>query len=113
MQRLDGHFYTDTYYARSKSLHGNTCAHFFANKEQFVKAYLMTTKMDARKALRVFIQEYSVPTYLTFDGAPEQVDENTLFMEQIRKNGIDYHISAPSKPEFCGRSDKRIKKKMV
>ena len=25
-KRLDGHFYTDTYYARSKSLHGNVCA---------------------------------------------------------------------------------------
>ena len=24
-KRLDGHFYTDTYYARSKSLHSNTC----------------------------------------------------------------------------------------
>ena len=24
-KRLDGHFYTDTYYARSKSLHGNIC----------------------------------------------------------------------------------------
>ena len=35
-KRLDGHFYTDTYYARAKSLHGNTCAQSFANKEQFV-----------------------------------------------------------------------------
>ena len=85
-KRLDGHFYTDTYYARSKSLHGNTCAQIFANKEQFVKAHPMTTKRDAGKALWTFIQEYGVPTYLTFDGAPEQVGENTLFMEQLRKN---------------------------
>ena len=97
-KRLDGHFYTDTYYARSKSLHGNTCAQIFANKEQFVKAYPMTTKRDAGKALRTFIHEYGVPTYLTFDGAPEQVGENTLFMDQVRKNGIDYHISAPGCP---------------
>ena len=58
----------------------------------------MTTKRDTRKALQTFIQEYGVPIYLTFDGAPEQVGENTLFMEQIRKNGIDYHISAPGCP---------------
>ena len=38
----------------------------------------MTTKRDAGKALRTFIHEYGVPTYLTFDGAPEQVGENTL-----------------------------------
>ena len=58
----------------------------------------MTTKRDARKALWAFIQEFCVSTYLIFDGAPEQVGENTLFMEQIRKNGIDYHISAPGCP---------------
>ena len=113
-KRLDGHFYTDTYYARSKSLHGNTCAQIFANKEQFVKAYPMTTKRDAGKALRTFIQEYGVPTYLTFDGAPEQVGENTLFMEQIRKNGIDYHKSAPGCPnQNSAEGVIRIKKKMV
>ena len=55
----------------------------------------MTTKRDAGKALRTFIQEYEVPTHLTFDGAPEQVGDNTLFMEQVKKNGIDYNISAP------------------
>ena len=77
-KRLDGHFYTDTYYARSKSLHGKTCAQIFVNKGQFVKAYPMTTKRYGGKALQTFIQEYGVPTYLTFDGVPEKVGENTL-----------------------------------
>ena len=86
---------------------------FFANKEQFVKAYPMTTKRDAGKALWTFIHEYGVPTYLTFDGAPEQVGENTLFMEQIRKNGLPHISTRMSIPEFCGSSDKIIKKKMV
>ena len=54
----------------------------------------MTTKKDAGKALRTFIQEYGVPTHLTFDGAPEQVG----VMEQVKKNGIDWHISAPGCP---------------
>ena len=44
----------------------------------------MTTERDAGKALQTFIQEYGVPTYLTFNGAPEQVGENTLFMEQVK-----------------------------
>ena len=35
---------------------------------------------------------------MTFDGAPEQVGDNTLFMEQVKKNGIDWHISAPGCP---------------
>ena len=48
----------------------------------------MTTKRDAGKALRTFIQKYGVPTYLTFDGAPEQVGDNTLFMEQVKKMGL-------------------------
>ena len=58
----------------------------------------MTTKRDAGKALRTFIQEYGVPTHLTFDGAPGQVGDNTLFMGKVKKNEIDWHISAPGCP---------------
>ena len=63
-----------------------------------MKAYPITTKRGARKRLRTFIQEYGVPTNLTFDGAPKQVGDNTLFMEQVKKNGINWHISAPGCP---------------
>ena len=58
---------------------------FLPIKKQFVKAYPMTTKRDAGKALRTFIHEYGVPTYLTFDGAPEQVGENTIIHGSSKK----------------------------
>ena len=36
-KRLDGHIYTDTYYTRSKSLHGNTCVQFLPTKNNLLK----------------------------------------------------------------------------
>ena len=45
-------FYTDTLFARCKSLSNNTCAQIFANEHQFVKAYPMESKAMAGQALR-------------------------------------------------------------
>ena len=78
-------FYTDTLFRCCKSVSTNTCAQVFANKHQFVKAYPMKNKAMAGKALRHFIWDYGVPERLRFDGASEQVGQNTDFMKNIRK----------------------------
>ena len=57
----------------------------------------MDRKVKAGEALRVFCQEFSVPERLTMDGAKEQIGSNLEFMNQIRKNDIDFHVIEPER----------------
>ena len=83
-KRLQDKFYTNTYFARHRSLHGNTCAQVFGSKNFFAEAYPMASKGQAGDALKSFITEWGVPARLTFDGAAEHVGKNTEFMQQIK-----------------------------
>ena len=92
-------FYTDTLFGRCKSLSNNTCAQIFTNEHQFVKAYPMESKTMAGQALRrQFIRDFGEPEKLTSDGASEQVGVNTDFKKNVRKHGIDHHLSEPGQP---------------
>ena len=93
---LSGEWSTDTMDGRCKSLGGNKCAQVFANKSYFAKIYPMDSKSKAGDALKVFCQEFGVPEKLTFDGSKEQSSKETTFMKEVRKQGIDYHISEPN-----------------
>ena len=55
----------------------------------------MDSKSKAGDALKIFCQEFGVPERLTFDGSKEQTCKGTEFMSQVRKHGIDFHISEP------------------
>ena len=92
-------FYTDTLFGKSKSLTNNTCAQIFANESFFVKAYPMEKKSMAGLALRQFIRDYGVPEQLTSDGAGEQTGPKTEFMLNVRKYGIEHHMSEPHRPQ--------------
>ena len=92
---LDGKWSTDTLDGRVKSLDGNRYAQVFANKGYFSKIYPMDSKSKAGDALRLFCAEFGIPHDLTFDGSKEQTKKNTTFMKEVRKHGIDYHISEP------------------
>ncbi len=92
-------FYTDTLFGKSKSLSNNTCAQIFANESYFVKAYPMEKKSMAGSALRQFIRDYGVPEQLTSDGAGEQTGPKTEFMQNVRKYGIEHHVSEPHRPQ--------------
>ena len=92
---LRGEWSTDTMDGRCKSLDGNKYAQVFANKSYFAKLYPMDSKSKAGDALKVFCQEFGVPEKLTFDGSKEQGSKDTTFMKEVRKQGIDYHISEP------------------
>jgi Reverse transcriptase (RNA-dependent DNA polymerase) len=93
-----GKFYTDTMFARHKSLHGNVCCQIFATKSMFVVAYPMSSKAQVGKALKEFINDFGIPEDLTFDGAKEQMGRNSDFMKIVRKYGISYHVSEPYQP---------------
>ena len=97
-RRLNQKFYTDTLMGKYKSLTGNTCIQIFANESQFVKAYPMESKAEAGLALRQFVRDYGAPDKLTSDGAGEQTGGKTAFMYNVRKYGIDHHLSEPGRP---------------
>ena len=98
-KRLNSHFYSDTYFARTKSLHGNTCAQVFGNRDQFVDVYPMSTKSHAGNALKQFISDWGVPSELTFDNAWEQTKPGSEFMKIITKHDIKWHTSEPYRPD--------------
>ena len=67
----------------------------FANNAYFVAIYPIDTKKKFGDALRVFCQEFGVPERLTIDGAPDQVGQNSEFMKEVRKQGIDFQVIKP------------------
>ena len=76
-RRLSGKWYTDTFHGHHKTIEGNTCSQIFANKQLFAISYPLSSKRFAREALKLFITQFGVPEYLTFDGAAEQCGKNT------------------------------------
>ena len=71
--RLQCEVYTDTFFARTKSLRGNTCAQIFATAFHFVRAYPMKDKKHAHESLDDFFHEVGVPQVLVPDNAKELV----------------------------------------
>ena len=67
-QWLDTTFYSDTMFAKVKSLKGNTCYQVFV-AETFVRVKPMPNKSDAGKSLRVFAEDFGVPNYIVVDSA--------------------------------------------
>jgi hypothetical protein len=92
-------FYTDTLFGKCKSITNNTCAQIFANESYFVKAFPMEKKSMAGLALRQFIRDYGAPEQLTSDEGAEQTGLKTEFMANVRKYGIEHHLSEPHRPQ--------------
>ena len=64
--------YSDTMFASTKSIRGNTCAQVFVNNMSFSKLVPMRTKGEAGQALSEFFQTIGIPSKLHTDGAKEQ-----------------------------------------
>ena len=100
VKRLQGRFATDTFYADLKSIHGNTCCQIYFHKAGFQACY---PKTDAKgqslsETLDDFVHYFGAPEHLTFDGFSSQVGKGTKFNKALRKYRIDYHVSAPRRP---------------
>ena len=65
------------------------------NKTLFAVSYLLSSKRFAGEVLKLFISQFGVPEYLTFDGAAEQCGKGALFMQQVIKHDIHKHLSEP------------------
>ena len=81
---MHGHF---------KSLDGNKYAQIFATKDYFAVTYPTESKALAGDALKEFITDYGVPDKIAMDGAGEQTDKRSTFMEQVQKHHINYHVT--------------------
>jgi hypothetical protein len=64
--------YSDTLFAKSKSVRGYTCAQLFTDGHKFVRIYPMSRKADAHHSLAQFIQEVGIPKNCLVDCAPEE-----------------------------------------
>jgi len=64
--------YTDTLFAKSKSVRGYMCAQLFTDGRKFYRLYPMLRKLDAHHALTQFIQEVGIPHNCLADRAPEE-----------------------------------------
>ena len=95
LHRLQGEWFTDTVEGRVKSKDGNRYGQIFANESYFATFYPMDSKAKAGDALRVFCNEFGVPSSLRYDGAKEQVGKKTEFQKQVRKHDIRTHVSEP------------------
>ena len=69
----------------------------FENNAYFAEIYPIDTKKKVVEALCVFCQEFGVPERLTMDGAPDQVGQNSAFMKELRKQGIDFQVIEPER----------------
>ena len=53
----------------------------------------MEKKAQAGQALQQFIRDYGTPEILMSDGAAKQTGPKTEFVKNVRKYGIEHHIS--------------------
>jgi hypothetical protein len=93
--RLGGHGYGDTLISNIRSIEGNTCAQIFANEEHVVEIYPMESKAMAGEALRQMGRDYGIMENLTIDGSKEQTAKGSLFMQTMKKNDVQFHITEP------------------
>ena len=91
LNHLSGKFATDTFYAKQKSLTGNTCTQLFSHKCGFNAPYHMVQANgdSVGSALADFIHEFGIPENLTFDGAMVHTGRKTVFQQHLRKHHID------------------------
>jgi hypothetical protein len=66
---LKTHFYTDTMFSTTKSIHGNKCAQVFTNGIGYDLFYALEKEADADDALNDVIQSVGIPMELVLDGA--------------------------------------------
>ena len=100
VRQLEGKYATDTLWAKTRSLNNNVASQIYSNKNGFSAAYHLKAASgdELGYSLASFIHDYGAPEHLTFDGAQAQVGHNTLFMKNIRRACIPYHVSQPRSP---------------
>ena len=68
---------------------------YLQTKPTLPKFYPIYSKIKSVYAMKLFCQEFGVPEKLTFYGSKEQACKGTIFIKDVCRQGIDYHISEP------------------
>ena len=95
LKRLSCTMWTDTLFAKEKSLLGHTCAQIFTDGEGFVYVHPMTTKAHAGDALNCVTRDIGIPNTLISDNAGEQDGKDTEMQECVRRCKMDYRTTEP------------------
>jgi hypothetical protein len=101
-RRLNGDWYTDTLFAKVKSLQGNVCAQVYTNGS-YTTVHPMTSKSRVAETLTEFADDTGIPDTLTSDGAPEMVGAKTDFMREVNRLKIRLKRAEVGKvkPKLC------------
>ena len=83
-RRLDTPFYSDTKFAKVRSLKGNTCYQVFV-AVNVVHVQPMPTKSDTGRSLQVFTEDIGIPNSIVVNGAKEQTGPNSAFIQNVRQ----------------------------
>ena len=100
IKRLQGRFATDTFFADMTSLNSNTCCQIYSHKCGFMVCYPLAdaTGDSLGTTLHDFVHDFGAPSHLTFDGFSSQVGTKSEFNKALRKYKIEWHVSAPRRP---------------
>ena len=90
-RRLNFTLFSDTMFAKTKSLKGFTCCQVYADGEGFVWADPMKSKSEAGRTLKRLIQDVGIPNKIVSDGAPEQIGPGSEFQKLMRTYDIRGH----------------------
>jgi len=94
--RLEVPTYTDTFFAKTKSLRGNTCCQIYATSFHFVRVFPMARKKDAPDTLDDFFKQVGVPSVMIPDNAGELTSKE--FKRKCRKVQCKVHPIEPYTP---------------
>ena len=95
IQRLNTNFYTDTLFAKCKSIIGNNVAQVYTDVQGFVPVYPRTSKSLAGITLDNLTENIGIPNTIIYYGASEQVSPNLDFHNTMRKCKIRGHQRGP------------------
>jgi hypothetical protein len=71
-KQLTTKFYSDTFFPRVTSLHGNTCAQLFYTSDGYAKVYPMKLNSEAGSKLKELCSNVGIPSRLFTDNAGEE-----------------------------------------
>ena len=117
--RLNTTFYTDTMFAKSKSLKNNTSCQIYTDGQGFVWADLIKAKSETGKTLKKLIQDVGIPRKIIFDGAMEQVGPDTEFQKLLGTYNILDHRNEAETQKYNRAEDsireckRRWKQRMI
>jgi len=115
-RRLNTPMYTDTMFAKTKSLRQNTCAQIYATDFQWSKVYPLRSKADAHLSLDSLFSRVGIPKRMIPDNAPELVQgdfKRKLLRASVDIKPVEAYSPNQNLAETCIRELKRTYRKLM